>query len=469
MSIRTRLLLIVSGLFAVGLAVTALATITAVRRDMIARLDDTLLSASRNPPPGGRVPPPGQIPGLPQVSPVPVEGDVRRSLAVTVYDESGRLVEVFPSGFGAEQDRPPDLPASTSGVPLGSVFEVTAQGDSDLTYRAYATRQRDGRVVVYASPLTDVQATVRGLAVVWSITGAVVLAVLVGVGWWAIRAGMRPVDSMIDTAGAIAGGDLTQRVDHTDPRTEVGRLGAALNTMLSRIEAAFAAQVESEDRLRQFVADASHELRTPLTAIRGYAELYEAGALHEDGKVGDAMGRIGSESRRMGGLVEDLLLLARLDQGRPLQAERVDLAEVCADAVRDSEATDATRPVSLLADGPAVVRGDPERLHQVVANLLANTRTHTPEGTAVEVYVDADADNAAVSVSDTGPGLDAAHAEHVFDRFWRAEPGRARAGSGSGLGLSIVQSIVAAHGGDVAVETEPGLGFRVTLRIPLAP
>lgn len=468
MSIRARLLLIVTGLFAAGLAVTAIVTVAAVRRDMIARLDDTLHNASRNPPPGGMAPPQGQTPRQPPPSLPQVDDEARRSLAITVYDASGRLVETFPSGFGEEQDPPPTLPVSASGVPLSSVFEVPAQGDSDITYRAYGTRQRDGRVVVYASPLTDVHATVRGLAVVWSITGAVVLVVLVSAGWWAIRAGMRPVDSMIDTAGAIAAGDLSRRVDHTDRRTEVGQLGTALNTMLSRIEAAFAAQVESEDRLRQFVADASHELRTPLTAIRGYAELYEAGALHEDGKVGDAMGRIGSESRRMGGLVEDLLLLARLDQGRPLRTERVDLVEVCADAVRDSEASDATRQVSLLADGPAVVRGDPERLHQVVVNLLANTRTHTPAGTAVEVHVDADADTAAVSVSDTGPGLDAAQAAHVFDRFWRAEPGRTRPGGGSGLGLSIVQSIVAAHGGDVAAETEPGHGFRVTFRIPLA-
>ncbi|MDF5752871.1 HAMP domain-containing sensor histidine kinase [Spongiactinospora sp. TRM90649] len=289
-----------------------------------------------------------------------------------------------------------------------------------------------------------------------------------------IRAGLRPLDRIVATAAAIGGGDLGRRVEPGRPGTEVGRLGAALNAMLGQIEGAFREREASEDRLRRFVADASHELRTPVATIRGYAELFRRGAAGDQAGLAKAMSRIEAEATRMGALVDELLLLARLDQGRPLERAPVELTELAAEAVADTLAIDPGRPLSLDHEGPVVVPGDAARLRQAVGNLLANVLDHTPEGTGARVWVGVEDGHAVVEVADEGPGLTEEQAGLVFQRFYRAEHtvsvGGRRTG-GAGLGLSIVAAIAAAHGGEVTARTgrdiRKGAVFRV--RLPLSP
>jgi two-component system OmpR family sensor kinase len=304
------------------------------------------------------------------------------------------------------------------------------------------------------------------------------MLITVALGWLVIRRGLLPLERMTRTAEEISSGDLSHRAGIPDDATEVGRLGAAFDTMLDRVEDAFEeqrlaldAKARSEDQLRRFVADASHELRTPLTAVRGYADLYRAGGLGNPADLERAMDRIGTESRRMGDLVEDLLLLARLDQGRPLRTDRVDLTRVVADAVADARAVEPGRPVAASIEPGVVVTGDEDRLRQVVGNLLANVRIHTPVGSPVEVAlhrVPDDGDLAELRVVDHGPGIDPAIGTRVFDRFYRTGTGRSRETGGTGLGLSIVASLVHAQGGVVGHEATPGGGATFVVRLPLA-
>jgi two-component system OmpR family sensor kinase len=282
-----------------------------------------------------------------------------------------------------------------------------------------------------------------------------------------VRLGLAPLERIAATAGDIAGGDLSRRVEPADEETEVGRLGLALNTMLARIETAFDRQRASEEQLRRFVADASHELRTPITSIRGYAELFRRGASARPADLERAMQRIEDEGARMGLLVDDLLLLARLDQGRPLQEAPVDLPALVTDAVHDARAADPGREISLTAEDAVTVTGDEHRLRQVVANLLDNALTHTPPGTPVSVRLTTAGDEAAFEVSDEGPGLGPEEAERVFERFYRGDPSRSRESGGTGLGLSIVAAIVEAHGGRINVASEPGQGATFAVTLPL--
>ena len=282
-----------------------------------------------------------------------------------------------------------------------------------------------------------------------------------------MRLGLRPLTDIEHTAGAIAAGDMSRRIEDESPTTEVGRLGGALNTMLGTIEAAFAERKESERRLRQFVADASHELQTPLTSVRGYAELFRRGAADRPEDLSTAMRRIEAESERMGVLVDDLLLLAHLDQNRPMTRGKVDVRAITHDLVGDARVVDPGRPLTFVAPEPVVIDGDEQRLKQVVTNLLSNARTHTPPGTPVTVGVRRAGDEAVIEVEDRGPGMTPEHAARIFERFFRADPSRTRASGGSGLGLSIVSAIAEAHGGRVEVETNPGHGatFRVLLPV----
>jgi two-component system OmpR family sensor kinase len=291
-----------------------------------------------------------------------------------------------------------------------------------------------------------------------------------------VRRGLHPLERIETTAEAIAAGDLSRRVEETNPRTEVGRLGASLNVMLERIEEAMDERRASEEALRRFLADASHELRTPLTSIRGYAELFRRGASDDPADTALAMRRIEQEGERMGVLVEDLLFLARAGQGRPIAHEPVNLVRVAKDAVDDARAVDPTRAVELDAPDPFEVSGDDGRLRQVFANLLSNAITHTSAGTPVTVRVRVDDGWAEIEVSDRGPGLAADEATHVFEPFYRADPvrGRVRAGDGgddeqgTGLGLAIVAAIAEAHGGGVGVTSEPGDGATFRVRLPVA-
>ncbi|MDX6216157.1 MAG: hypothetical protein QOG99_1741 [Frankiales bacterium] len=332
-------------------------------------------------------------------------------------------------------------------------------------------RTAGSSTVVVALPLNDIEATLSHLVLLEGAVGGAVLVLLGGLGYVVVRRSLRPLVEVERTAEAIADGDLTHRVPESDPRTEVGSLSRSFNAMLDQVESAFgeraaseAAARASEERMRRFVGDASHELRTPLTSIRGFAELYRQGAVTD---VDRTMSRVEAEATRMGGLVDDLLLLARLDQQRPMERVSVDLVGLAADVVHDAQAADPTRPLSLVADvATCDVEGDAHHLTQVMANLLGNARVHTPPGTPVRVYLGVDGHDAVLDVSDEGPGIDPADRARVFDRFYRADPSRTRVSGGSGLGLAIVAGIVAAHGGSVAiVESDHGATFRV--RLPL--
>jgi two-component system OmpR family sensor kinase len=293
---------------------------------------------------------------------------------------------------------------------------------------------------------------------------------MAAMAWWLVRRELHPLEEMSTTAGAIAAGDLSQRVARADDVTEVGRLGTSLNTMLQQIEEAFAARQATEQQLRRFVADVSHELRTPLTSIRGYAELFRRGAASRPEDLATTMRRIEDEAQRMGVLVEDLLLLARLDEGRPLGREPVDLAALAEDIAGDARVAQPDRAVTVLgADQPAVVPGDDHRLRQAVANLVFNALQHTPAGSPVEVRLVRRPADVVVEVVDHGEGLTMEDAPHVFERFWRPDASRTRqSGGGAGLGLSIVASVAAAHGGSAEVGPTPGGGATFRLLLPLS-
>jgi two-component system OmpR family sensor kinase len=353
-------------------------------------------------------------------------------------------------------------------------------------WRVAAEEVDDDFVLVVGSDLERDERVIGRLVAIEAFVGLIVLAVLGSAGWVLVRNSLRPLVEVERTARAIAAGDLSQRVPEGNERTEVGRLTAALNGMLSRIERAFRAQQSSEEqarasesRMRRFVADASHELRTPLTSIRGFAELYRQGAVGTPEEIGRLMQRIESEGARMGLLVEDLLQLARLDQQRPLTITPVDLAEVAGDAVHDARTLQPERPIRLhldesLSEVP-VVLGDEARLRQVVGNLVTNALVHTPTTAPVTVSLSdepatdphgEDGGVVIVRVADEGPGMAPEDAARVFERFYRADQSRARAAGGTGLGLAIVAALVAAHGGTVHLHTAPGRGAAFTVRLP---
>jgi signal transduction histidine kinase len=360
------------------------------------------------------------------------------------------------------------------GAPPVSVYSQ----DHRTLWRVVAVEGPDDWTVVVGTDVKRDQGAISRLVALQAIVGLVVLTVLGVAGYVMVRNSLRPLAEVERTARAIADGDLSQRVPEGDDRTEVGRLTTALNRMLSRIESAFRAQQQSEaqargseERMRRFVADASHELRTPLTSIRGFAELYRQGAVSGDDDVRRLMERIESEGGRMGLLVEDLLLLARMDQQRPLAVKPVDLAGIAGDAVHDARAVQPDRPIALhlddsLADVP-VLLGDEGRLRQVVGNLVTNALVHTPGETRITVTLGEEPDGILVlRVADEGPGMDPADAARAFERFYRADASRNRTAGGTGLGLSIVDSLVAAHGGTVQLDTALGEGTTVTVRLP---
>jgi two-component system OmpR family sensor kinase len=357
---------------------------------------------------------------------------------------------------------------------------TSSAADGSTSWRLVAVQVTNGLVVVVGVDLADDDAVLAHLVRTEVLVGLVVLAILGVAGYLLVRNSLRPLAEVEHTAQAIAAGDLSRRVPAGDERTEVGRLSSALNGMLGRIESSFRAQqaseeqaVASEARMRRFVADASHELRTPLTSIRGFAELHRQGAVRGPEDTGRIMQRIEAEATRMGLLVEDLLQLARLDQQRPLTLGPVDLAELAGDAVHDARAVQPDRPLGLLLDESLtdvpVVTGDEARLRQVIGNLVTNALTHTPVEARVTVRLSEDPAEPGVvvlAVSDEGPGLAAADAERVFERFYRADSSRTRAAGGTGLGLSIVASLVAAHGGRVDLTTAPGQGATFAVRLP---
>jgi two-component system, OmpR family, sensor kinase len=464
LSLRTRLVLGLLVLAAAGLVAADLATYKSQESFLFDQTDSTLQAEHQlgerlagNCSPGGG----------------PQQGALPAGFYVETRALDGRrLAQCGPfSVVGTQPQPPPRVPekiklqAPTQGQP-DAVRYLTAPAQSGGgRYRVRASIDpRSDRLLIVGLSLHDVDATLHRLFLIELFVTLAVLAGLVALALWVVRISLRPLAAIEHTAAAIGGGDLSQRVARAEPRTEIGRLGLALNAMLGQIERAFRAREASEDKLRRFVADASHELRTPLAAVRAYAELFKRGASARPDDLERAMSGISRESERMSLLVEDLLLLARLDEGRPLERSPVDLREVVGEAVETARTVEPSRPISLDA-APAVVLGDRDRLRQVIDNLLSNVRAHTPAESPVHVRVTQSDGTAVIEVEDAGPGLREEEVEHVFERFHRGDPSRSRSSGGVGLGLSIVAAVAEAHGGSASVRTVPGEGstFRITL------
>ena len=459
MSLRSRLLAGVVTLVAVGLVGFDIATYAALRSHLMRRIDQQLRESQ-----------------YPVAEELEARANFGHERSVRTVIPAGTWAQVLNadgvavatlSKYREASDPPPELPTDLHLDDEERFLTVGSEGKGTLRHRLLAAPLRDGGTFVVAFPLRDVNKTLSGLVLIETVGTVAVVVVLGLLSLWVVKIGLRPLDQMTATAGEIAAGDLSRRIERADDHTEVGRLGLALNQMLGHIERAFAERTESEDRLRRFVADASHELRTPLTSIRGYAELFRQGAADRPHDLATAMRRIEDESARMGVLVDDLLLLARLDQGRPLEHAPVDLVALASDAVDDARAVSPDRTVTFETNGPAVVTGDEARLRQVAANLLVNAQVHTPEGTPVHVRVRTATDVAVLEVTDEGPGLMPEEAERIFERFYRADPSRTRTSGGSGLGLSIVAAIAGAHGGQATVDSDPGRGTTFRVELPV--
>jgi two-component system OmpR family sensor kinase len=389
---------------------------------------------------------------------------VPTSISVTVLDPFGNLVGGIGGDFNSNK-----ISDYVKGLLPGQVaafgskpFTIEAPG-ADFRVATTVLPSSLGSVIV-AQSLSDFDKTTHQIGVDFLIIGGLVLLFIAFASRQVIKLSMKPLKKIEETAEQIAAGDLSARLDNFEPDTEVGRLSTSLNTMLSRIEESFAARAESEDKLRRFVADASHELRTPLTSIRGFAELHRQGAVPEGEKTKELIGRIEKESIRMGSLVEDLLILARIDQSRELVMADVDLSHLVQEAVSSASAAGPEHPITSDIAGDIHTQGDADKIYQVVTNLLANARAHTPVGTAIHVATYSNKDGSYVIVADKGPGLTAEDQMHIFERFYRVDTSRQRSSNdGSGLGLSIVDEVMKAHGGTVSVASEPGKGATFTL------
>lgn len=461
MSLRTRVL---AGSLLIGilLSLAAFVVVQSTSASLLAQVDQQLREA-RSPLDSVQVLPEGSADAVIEE---PIGEPRLSSLYVWLCSRDGTVVTFATPDLGYGQA--PDIEASQAWQAAEAKAPYTLDAGEDR-YRVFAYPQPGSdTIVVLALSLRSVDATVARVTLVALAATVVILAVLALVAGWVIRLGIQPIKQMTATAAAIAGGDLSHRVPEAAAKTGAGALGRSLNSMLSSIETAFDARGRSEQRLRRFAADASHELRTPVTTIRGYAELYRAGGLRAEGELAEAMHRTENEAIRMGALVDDLLLLARLDQGRPLEREPVQLTTLAQEAVADACVRDPERQITAPDHGdPVLVWGDVDRLRQVVSNLMANALVHTLPGTAVSVEVGYDATSGFLRVIDSGAGMAPEVAQRAFERFYRADPARSRHRGGSGLGLAIVESIMFSLGGTVTLETEAGQGLTATISLPL--
>lgn len=459
-SLRTRLLVGVIALAGVGLVAADVATYSALSSYLLGQVDNTLNRVAFGIEDavfsGHHIPKPAQVPGdCVQVQVIQLSGVQNKPVCF----------EAFP---GEEEAPAPNLPAHVSlpanpNTPDGDrvhFFTVSAvSGAGRYRVRASEEAQYPGYALVVAQPMRTEDSTLHRLLLIEILVTAIVLSALAALALWIIRISLRPLRAIETTAVAITDGDLSRRVERADPRTEIGRVASALNTMLDRIES-------SDRRLRSFIADASHELRTPLAAVRAYSELFGRGAAARPADLERSMSGITRETERMSLLVDDLLLLARLDEGRPLERKPVDLAVVVGEAVDAARVVEPGRPIELSVE-PATVTGDEAPLRQVLDNLLSNARTHTPAGTPVSVDLSRLDGQAILTVADRGPGLTEEQAARVFERFYRADSSRARASGGAGLGLSIVAAVVEAHGGSAEARPTPGGGATFAITLPL--
>ena len=496
MTLRLRLLLLLVVIVAAGLVISDVVTYTSLRSFLVTQVDNQLKVATfpvgrsllSSPTNGSTVPPPpGSGNGTttttaPTTTPTgpttpttraPGQGDLPPEFGGTAHgadrgvlvppgtygelrDASGHIVYHVFFSYGGKAPATPAVPAKLPGSGSRSTadlfFTASTTGSDGTSYRVLARplANHNGTIVV-AESLSVTNSTLQRLLFVELIVSALVLVILGLISWLMVRRDMRPLEEMAVTAGAIADGDLSQRVSYVSPGSEVGQLGVAFNTMIEEIEEAFDARAASENKLRRFLADASHELRTPLTSIRGYSEMFDLGIRDRPNDLATAMDHIKKEASRMGTLVDDLFLLAQLDHERPLEQSPFDLVEVVEHSVAGARVSAPSRTITLQGTGPVMVVGDVRRMRQVVDNLLVNAIRHTPDTATVAARVRLDGREAVVSVSDDGPGIDAAVADRIFEPFFRADPSRARTTGGAGLGLAIVAAIVDAHGGQVAL------------------
>jgi two-component system, OmpR family, sensor kinase len=471
LSLRGRLLVGVISLVAIGLLVSDVATYALLSRSLVSRIDDQLQKPSTVATARAVLIAnctPGRGPGSPGSA-----NDFPTGTITELLGTDGAVVTACVVGSGSTPSAAsPVLPKTLSSAGEGHpVQPYTVEGTGGVSqYRMtdWTENSFGGQLVVFAIPLTPVQSTLSQLLLVETLIGLAVLGATVLLALIIIRISLRPLQKMGGVAADIAAGDLTKRVEPATAKTEIGRLGLALNGMLSQIEAAFAERTDSNNRLRRFIADASHELRTPLTSIRGYSEMLRRGAGESPTDAELARRRIEEESVRMSTLVDDMLLIARLDQGRPLESKPVDLQAIAADAADDARAVAPKREITMTAPGPVVVEGDDLRLRQVLGNLVRNALVHTPSQTAIEISVSTEDSVGRVSVADHGPGLSAPDMERIFEPFFRADPSRSRDSGGAGLGLSIVNAVVSAHGGHVRVKETSGGGATFEVELPLA-
>lgn len=473
MSLRLRLLLAAVAAALVALVVAEVVTYSTLRSSLYRRLDQDLAAAMPTGAPGGHGGPPHGGPG-PAAGGGPLGGG---GAFVAILQADGHLNIL---SYGTEPGGKPYTPAlpgnlQATGAPGRiSYFTTASTVATGPTFRVAVTGAPEGGLHIAALPLSATIATLHQLLLIeLAVTGGA-LVVALALGWWLVRVALRPLVAIETTAGQIADGVLEARIPGDDRRTEVGHLARSLNIMLARIQRAFterdATETElrsSEERLRRFVADASHELRTPLAAVSAYAELFTRGASEHPADLDRVMKGIRSESARMTELVDDLLLLARLDEGRPLGREPLDLVELLADSIHAANLVGPGWPVTLEATTSVEVTGDRARLRQVFDNLIGNIRAHTPEGTPATISVQSKQNEAVVDVIDQGPGLHADEWDRVFERFYRTDTSRARSTGGTGLGLSIVWAIVHAHGGQVEGGPGPQGGARFTVRLPM--
>jgi two-component system OmpR family sensor kinase len=453
--IRRRLAIAVVVTITAAMAVAGLVVVRVLENRLVADTDERLSQVAE------RLP---RVPGFLERGGHSAQSGFE-SHALIEIAPGGSIRSQIPSGPAGNPDPLPDVAGLTA--PAGPVT-LPSIGDGGPSYRAVATELPGGGALIVAVPLTDVEATLAETRRILLIAGAGALLLAAAIVWLSIRRGLRPINDMINAAERIANGELTARTTAPNPASEVGHLSTALNTMLDRIEQAMATKTESEARMRRFIADASHELRTPLTSIRGYAELHRQGATSPE-EVARGMARIEREAEHMAALVEGLLLLARLDQGRALADDPVDLTRIVEETVADARAADAQRTVVVdLASDPVIVRGDRLRLRQVLDNLLANVRDHTDPDTTATVTLAGRDGTATLTVADDGPGMSSDQAAHAFERFWQAEPTADHPRRGTGLGLAIVAELVAAHAGTITLDSSPGAGTSFTITLPTA-
>jgi two-component system, OmpR family, sensor kinase len=467
--LRIKLITAVLAMVALALIVVSVASVSAMRGYLLDKTDRQLTGVARV---TARV--------ISQPGPFQTKVPVAGQFVIQVRDATGKIVANSARSIWRDAEPEPAVPQNAAWLATHTTEAVTIGAQSgDTRWRVHVEPIAGGYVIV-GTDLQDVARTAGRLVGVEIVVGGIVLVLVAGLGVAIVRASLRPLVNIEHTAEAIAAGDLSRRMPDSDPRTEVGRLGNALNGMLTQIETAFRAQTESEatareseERMRRFVADASHELRTPLSVIRGFAEYYRQRSDVPPDELDRLIGRVEDEAARMGILVDDLLMLARLDQQRPLARRPVDLLALAADAVHDARVVDGDREITLsVRSGSAfIVTGDEVRLRQVIGNLVGNALRHTPSGTPVEVVIRsgllADSPAAVLEVVDSGPGMPVEQAKRVFERFYRADPARSR--GGTGLGLAIVAGLVEAHGGSVEVDTAPGEGATFRVVLPLDP